>query len=257
MRLISFLIPLTLSLRTPLCGKFTTDNGVVHERLRIKDDRCKFKIEPERLVHHSAEATYRLKLDNLLPCHRGEVYLKSGNKITGPYCKSRRHRRNSPSNIAENFDKSGVEVIYTKTGGIRFRFNFDFEWELLPGIPGGMFGPTSVNNRPEMSFNSPSQTPKPTRGTVTREAMTRTTRSTTTELYTGRPTFRPTFRPKYTTTEKTTKYTKETTTTTLPPTTTSTTMTTSTTTTSTTTTTTTTKTTTSTTTTSSTTTTTT
>lgn len=36
MRLISFLIPLTLSLRTPLCGKFTTDNGVVHERLRIK-----------------------------------------------------------------------------------------------------------------------------------------------------------------------------------------------------------------------------
>ena len=73
------------------------------------------------------------------------MYLKTNETYEGPFCKDSRPSSNLRSRRALSklkdgkgmvFDGGkGMELIYNKNGGFKFLFNFDFEWELLPGLP--------------------------------------------------------------------------------------------------------------------------
>ena len=72
----------------------------------------------------------------MINCTDGSIHIQSMNgDTTGPICKGGRNSR-SVGLSKNDWSSSGVNIIQNGNG-FKFNFDFYFEWELLPGLPGG------------------------------------------------------------------------------------------------------------------------
>merc|ERR1712037_731593 len=77
-------------------------------------------------------------------CSEMSLYMVTDNNVEGPFFNEGRHRRggygyDSSYGSGASYDNSNheVDLVYTNNGGMKFNFNFHFDFELLPGLPGG------------------------------------------------------------------------------------------------------------------------
>jgi len=123
-----------------VCGMMTGSGGHMTDNMTLSEgESCIFRIKPEE----KDDSTIRLTLIEAadIDCSEYQLNIVDENGVHGPYCREGRHRRGAYSASypsGQDFMGKEVDMVYSRTagGGFRFAFNFEFEWELLPGIPG-------------------------------------------------------------------------------------------------------------------------
>ena len=101
-----------------------------------QNESCIYRIKPE-----SHDGLIRINLEEAsnFECDEMELYILADNDVFGPYCKDKRKRRGAYGHdYGKDFSAGNheIDMVYTNNGGIKFSFDFWFEFELLPGLPG-------------------------------------------------------------------------------------------------------------------------
>ena len=117
-----------------LCGQWNS-SGSVHDR--IERQPCVFRLKPD------SRSLIRLRLSDMVAsdhCYQTDyVLIMTKDSVNGPYCHipSQRPKR---STVVHDIEKTivgdEVDIVYfTALSGHKFRFKFNLEWEMFPGIP--------------------------------------------------------------------------------------------------------------------------
>ena len=120
-----------------ICGEWSK-SGSFSRLLPRKS--CRFRLrahEPTRFRLHLH------KMSQQKDCRSdSHFYLTNQEVILGPYCPDRKsktgnRKKRDSDEILQNFEGKEVDVLYfTAPTGHKFRFKFNFEWEMFPGVPG-------------------------------------------------------------------------------------------------------------------------
>merc|ERR1712176_1333527 len=124
-----------------VCGMLSGSAGSLGEDVTLDvDESCIYRVRASDAGIIQINLAEAAEFD----CSEMSLYMVTDNNVEGPFCNEGRHRRGgygygSSYGSGASYDNSNheVDLVYTNNGGMKFSFNFHFDFELLPGLPGG------------------------------------------------------------------------------------------------------------------------
>ena len=190
-----------------VCGMLSGASGSLGEEVVLDvDEACIYRVE----VRDAGIIQINLAEAAQFDCAELSLYMVTENSVEGPFCNEGRHRRgayNYDSSYGSDNSNHEVDLVYTNNGGMKFNFNFHFDFELLPGLPGGAVQQGYKENagdyykpdnkeepsygedeKPNPGYEKPTEAPykptkKPYKPPKTTTYTTTTTTTTTTKKY--------------------------------------------------------------------------
>lgn len=119
-----------------ICGMIKQNhNGTMSEEITLEpEETCIYRVRGDN-KHMIELINVHLDLD----CEDGEAWMFTDDDAFGPFCHDKRKRRGAYTEIdamhGQNFNSKEVDMVFRNGQRARFSFGFNFEFELLPGLP--------------------------------------------------------------------------------------------------------------------------
>merc|ERR1712176_1204933 len=118
-----------------VCGMLSGSAGSLGEDVTLDvDESCIYRVRASDAGIIQINLAEAAEFD----CSEMSLYMVTDDNVEGPFCNEGRHRRGGYGYDASYGNSNHeVDLVYTNNGGMKFSFNFHFDFELLPGLPGG------------------------------------------------------------------------------------------------------------------------